>query len=45
MSHVPTHEVLAIAIAASVFASMAGAAIALFVAIRSTLGAKARKPF
>jgi uncharacterized membrane protein len=42
MIHAPQYEALAIALAASVFASMAGAAIAIFVAIQSTQGAKAK---
>jgi hypothetical protein len=43
MSHVAPHEVEAIALAVAMLASMVGAGIAVFVAIRSTHGAKTKK--
>ena len=43
MSQMTPHEVEAIARAVGMLASMAGAGIAVFVAIRSTHGAKTKK--
>jgi hypothetical protein len=45
MSHVATHELRTMTLNASLIAGMAGAAIAIFVAIRSMQPARVRKRF